>query len=208
MRPSTAVIYRQLEVADANEAAALERLCYPTIEPTGLLLEEDVATHVRTFRDGNWVATVDGQVVGISLCWRLDFNFSDPAHTLEEIDNPTFHDAGGQWLYGLDTSVHPSFRGLGIAGGIYELRREYVRANGLEGIVAGGMLPGYEGLEQQMTAQEYVDQVVSGTRYDPTLTFQLKQGFVVEGILPGYVDGTIGGGVASLIVWRREPRSA
>ncbi len=204
MTPQTAVTYRRLEITDATAAAALERICYPTVEPHSLLAEDDVATHVNTFYEGNWAALVGDRLVGISLSWRLDFDFAHPVHTLADVDDPARHDDAGRWLYGLDTSVHPDFRGRGIAGRIYQLRREYVRANLLDGIIAGGMLPGYAHLDEQLSAAQYVNEVVLGIRSDPTLTFQLRQGFVVEGILPGYVDGSIGGGVASLIVWRPD----
>ena len=40
-----------------------------------------------------------------------------------------------------------------------------------------------------MTVQEYVDQVLAGELFDPTLSFQLKEGFVVRGLLQDYLDG-------------------
>ncbi len=204
MTSDAVVTYRHLEVTDAAAAAELERVCYPTVEAESLLGEDEVATHVQTFYKGNWAALVGDQLVGISLSWRLNFDFAHPIHTLADVDDPELHDDGGLWLYGLDTSVHPDFRGRGIAGSIYQLRRDYVRDNLLDGIIAGGMLPGYANLDKQLSAAQYVNEVVLGIRSDPTLTFQLRQGFVVEGILPGYVDGSIGGGVASLIVWRPD----
>ena len=196
------VAYRNLELSDAEAAAALEQICHPSIQDSSLLLADDVAVHVDTFHDGNWVATVGGDIIGISLSWRLDFDFDEPIHRFEDVDDPRLHRADGPWLYGLDTSVHPDYRGLGVGAGFYDLRRNYVTEQQLRGIILGGMVPGYEPVQHQMSIEHYVAQVVAGERYDATLSFQLKQGFTVEGILPGYVAGNIGDGVATLLVWR------
>ena len=115
MTSETGVRFRNLELADAAAAAALEAICYPTVEPESLLSEDEVAIHVTTFSEGNWAALVGDRLVGISLSWRLDFDFAHPVHTLAEVDDPARHDNNGRWLYGLDTSVHPDFRGRGIA---------------------------------------------------------------------------------------------
>jgi len=66
------------------------------------------------------------------------------------------------------------------------------------------MIPGYQEVEDDLTAEEYIADVVAGRRHDPTLTFQLESGFAVRGLLPGYVDGTAGGGIATLLVWENE----
>jgi hypothetical protein len=72
------------------------------------------------------------------------------------------------------------------------------------GIVAGGMIPGYRAVQHELTPFEYVAQVVTGDRRDPTLSFQLASGFQVHGLLPRYVEGTAGRGIATLLVWERD----
>ena len=75
--------------------------------------------------------------------------------------------------------------------------RQYNR----RGIVAGGVLPGFVHYKHQMQVQDYVDQVLAGELFDPTLTFQLKEGFEVRGLLQDYLVDSASDNWATLIVW-------
>ncbi|MBV7334874.1 hypothetical protein KFU94_42875 [Chloroflexi bacterium TSY] len=55
-----------------------------------------------------------------------------------------------------------------------------------------------------MTIHEYVDQVVAGELYDPTLSFQLHHGFQVHGLIENYMSVAASDGWASLIIWENE----
>jgi hypothetical protein len=68
-------------------------------------------------------------------------------------------------------------------------------------MVAGGMLPGYNRHKDAMTVEEYVERVAHGELTDPTLTPQLRSGFVVRGVLHDYIDDAAITPHASLIVW-------
>ena len=67
--------------------------------------------------------------------------------------------------------------------------------------MAGGVLPGFVHYKHQLNVQEYVDQVLAGELFDPTLSFQLKEGFVVRGLLPDYIMDSASDNWATLIVW-------
>jgi GNAT superfamily N-acetyltransferase len=139
--------------------------------------------------------------VGFAVGWLMDFDLDNPEHRLEDVMEPHMHDPEGDWYYGLDISVHPDARGLGIGRMMYDSRKGLVRRLDRRGMVAGGMIPGYRAVQDQFTPAEYVAEVVAGRRRDPTLSFQLSNGFEVRGLLPGYVEGTAGRGVATLLVW-------
>ncbi|MCB0018973.1 MAG: hypothetical protein KDE09_14375 [Anaerolineales bacterium] len=70
-----------------------------------------------------------------------------------------------------------------------------------KGIVAGGFIPGFANYKADMDARSYVDKVVAGELYDPTLSMQLRQGFKVRGILSDYMRVGKSDGYATLIVW-------
>ena len=70
-----------------------------------------------------------------------------------------------------------------------------------KGIVAGGVLPGYAERIGEMSADEYVERVARGDLYDPTLTFQLKNGFEALGAIPNYLNDPSVGNWSILIVW-------
>ena len=69
------------------------------------------------------------------------------------------------------------------------------------GIVAGGLIPGYAQYKGKLNVYEYVDQVVAGHLVDPTLTFQLRNGFRVAGMIENYLEDSASDNWATLIVW-------
>lgn len=192
---------RLLRAADGRDATEIAARCYPYLDPELRFRESDVDDHVRVFPEGAFAAVVDGRLAGFAVGWLMDFDLDDPGHRLEDVMEPDQHDPSGDWYYGLDIAVDPEFRGRGIGGMLYEARKDLVRRLGKRGIVAGGMIPGYRAVQHDVTPFEYVAQVVTGERRDPTLSFQLANGFAVHGLLPRYVDGTAGRGIATLLVW-------
>jgi hypothetical protein len=69
-------------------------------------------------------------------------------------------------------------------------------------IRAGGRLRGYHRHAATMSAREYVDAVVKGTLSDPTLSFQLAQGFRVLGVVKHYLEPDPESlGYAAVIEW-------
>ena len=52
-----------------------------------------------------------------------------------------------------------------------------------------------------MSVAEYVDKVVAGALFDSTLTFQLKMGFEVRGLLENYIEDSASDNWSTLIVW-------
>lgn len=198
--------YVNLTADLAPGCAALERVAFPHANPEDLLSDDDIRAYAETFPEGFFVAREGTRVVGQGAGIFLDFDFEHPAHTIRGITGEHQcgnHDPAGGWYYGTDLAVDPSYRRRGIATRLYELRRGLVRSRGKRGIIGGAHLPGYAD-HRELTAGEYVDRVVAGDLYDPTLTFQISQGFEVRGILPDYLRDESTGGFAALIVWERR----
>jgi len=192
---------------EADMAPLLERIeltCFPMANPAELLSEADIRAYAEVFPEGYFVAMVDGRPVGMGAGIYLDFDFSSPQHTIMGITGEHQcgnHDPDGEWYYGTDMTVLPEYRGLGIGKMLYDVRKAFVMEAGKRGIIAGGALPGYYGHKQEMTIQEYVEKVVAGQMADPTLTFQMSQGFEVRGLLENYIEDESDDGWAALIVW-------
>jgi hypothetical protein len=68
-------------------------------------------------------------------------------------------------------------------------------------MVGGGMVPGYRFYRNQMSLEAYAAAVSAGTIKDPTLTPQLKNGYVVRGIIRDYLHDELLGNDATLIVY-------
>lgn len=193
-----------LRAEHAARAVAIAERCYPHLAPAHRLRVEDVIAHEEVFGDGAFAASIDGTLVGFAVGWLLDFDFDHPEHRLEDVMEPEHHDPDGDWYYGLDISVDPDARSRGIGGMLYDARKAMIRRLGKKGMIAGGMIPGYRAVMGEVGPEEYIADVVAGRRRDPTLSFQLSQGFEVRGTLPNYVRGTAGDGIATLLVWEAD----
>jgi GNAT superfamily N-acetyltransferase len=181
-----------------------QRVCYPTLAPYEWMNEEHFRSHLRLFPEGQHVALDGERVVGQSSTFRCRAEQVFAPHKFYDIMAAgyfTNHDPLGEWLYGADMSVHPDYRGRRVASRLYATRKDLIRALRLRGMVAGGMLPGYNRHRDNLSVAEYVDRVVRGELADPTLTPQLRNGFVMHSILYDYVDDAAITPHAALIVW-------
>jgi len=191
--------------AYADALAAFQRICYPTLPESDLFTADDYRSHVRIFPDGQFTALLrsedEDKIVAATTTMRANFG-ELPAHFMEFIGHNTIstHDPNGDWLYGIDMSVHPAYRRLGLSRRFYDARAALVKRLGLRGEFVAGLLPGYERVRAHMRVEDYVAHVVAGKMTDPTLTPQLKSGFRVERLLYGYVVDPRSDDVCTLLV--------
>lgn len=193
-----------LEPAYFERLEELQRICFPTLGAQELMRVEHYASQYKHFRDGQFVALDGDRVVGQGSGFFLEFDFAHPNHTFSEICDAFYfrtHNPAGPWYYGADLSVHPDYRGRGVGKMLYAARMGLVQRHNRAGIVAGGMIPGYARVRATMSQHEYVRRVVAGELTDPTLTFQLRSGFLVRGMIEGYMEDTSSDNWAVLIVW-------
>lgn len=197
----------RIDTIKLEYATALEQLqidCFPTLAAHERLRREHFLRHCELFPEGNFVAIAGDQVVGLGSGFLTDFDFDDPDHTFQEIIAGGFytnHNPDGLWYYGGDISVHPGFRRRGIGSKLYARRKAVVKRLNRRGIVGGGLLPGFAAYKQSMSPKEYVAQVIKGELYDSTLSFQLRQGFMVRGLLQNYIEDSASDNWSVLIVW-------
>ena len=199
-----------LDPAMAAELEHIELTCFPMANPDDLLSEADIRAYAEVFPEGYFVAMVDGRPVGMGAGIYLDFDFSNPQHTIVSITGEHQcgnHDPQGDWYYGTDITVLPEFRGRGIGRMLYEKRKALVIRDRKRGIIAGGALPGYFEYKRTLPVEEYVAKVVAGELRDPTLSFQLGNGFQVRGLLENYLEDESDDGWAALIVWENPERN-
>ncbi|MCB9436653.1 MAG: GNAT family N-acetyltransferase [Anaerolineales bacterium] len=197
----------QIVNVEPKYCAALEQLqrdCFPHLGEQELMTAEHFMSHCRIYPEGEFVALDGERVVGLGSGFLVDFDFEHPNHTfLEMIDNGyyTTHNPAGQWYYGADISVHPDYRGQGIGRMLYDVRKDLIKRINRRGFVGGGLLPGFAQHKHAMRVQDYVERVVAGELFDKTLSFQLKNGFTVRGLIPNYIDDEASDNWATLLVW-------
>jgi predicted amidohydrolase/GNAT superfamily N-acetyltransferase len=160
---------------------------------------------LELFPDGQLCVKVNGKVVASALSVIVDYEKFGDDHTFADITGGysfSTHNPRGDVLYGIEVFVHPDFRGLRLGRRLYDARKELCENLNLRAVMAGGRIPNYEKYAERMTPREYIDQVHLKNIYDPTLTFQLSNGFHVKRLLRNYLrDDKQSHGYATLLEW-------
>ncbi len=190
------IVVERTRPEHAERLAELQTIVFPTLAPEQRFAAKHYLKHIELFPEGQFCAidTATDRVVGMTSTIRMDFDFAHPDHTFADVIQGgwlTSHQPHGRWLYGADVGVHPDYRRRGIARRLYRARQDTVRALGLAGQVTVGMPSGYGAVKDRMTARQYYDELVAGTRTDPTISAQLRIGFQIRALVPNYIDDPI-----------------
>jgi ribosomal protein S18 acetylase RimI-like enzyme len=200
-RPKVTV--RTTRPGDFDAITTLSRRVYPLAEPWA---ERQLRSHLAVFPEGQFVATAGDQIVGMaaSLIVRWDdYDLHDNWRDWTGLGMFTNHDPdNGHTLYGAEVMVDPDRQGQGIGKALYAARRDLAITHDLWRIRAGARLRGYAAHAARLTPRQYVEEVVAGRLADPTLSFQLAQGFRVIGVVGGYLANDPESlGYAAVIEW-------
>lgn len=171
------------------------------------LTAEHFLSHLHYFPEAQFIAidTDTDEVVGLTSGMRIHFDESQPyTHTwLETTANGTLstHQPDGEWMYGVESAVHPDYQGMGIGGMLMAARFAVAQRLNLRGLVAGSVIMGYHKYADRMTPGDYVAAVVAGEIFDNNLSKQIKKGFRPHNIIPNYVCDTSSLGYGVNIIW-------
>jgi GNAT superfamily N-acetyltransferase len=182
-------LLRQMKSDDFDGVARLSRTIYPdAVAWDG----NQLSSHLELFPEGQFIVedTSSGLVVGYAASLIVAWSDYDmTANWRDFTDNGLFtnHDPEGRTLYAADVMVDPTVQGKGIGKLIYEGREALMRDRGLLRIRAGARLQGFHRFHPDMSVEDYVRRVVDGRLSDATLSFQLKRGFKVLGVVRAYM---------------------
>jgi len=193
---------------DPEDFAQMIELCkrvYPESPPW---TRQQLKSHVDLFAEGQLLAEDrrDGRVVGMAssliVHWD-DYDFHAGWREWTAGGFFTNHDpVDGRTLYGAEVMVSPDVQRRGVGKLLYKARRDLVRHLGLRRIRAGARLRGYHRHAARMSPEEYVERVVRGELKDPTLSFQMREGFDVLAVVQGYLRNDPESlGYAAVIEW-------
>ncbi|MCA9910777.1 MAG: GNAT family N-acetyltransferase [Anaerolineae bacterium] len=104
-------------------------------------------------------------------------------------------------MYGVESCVHPEYRGRGVGSLLMDARFDVLRRLNLRGLIAGSIPMDYHTVAASMTIEDYVREVVEGLRFDTNLSKQLHKGFQVHNLIPGYIHDARSRNWAVAIVW-------
>ncbi|HEX5132572.1 MAG TPA: GNAT family N-acetyltransferase [Candidatus Krumholzibacteria bacterium] len=181
---------RNMLPEDFDGVMRLSHTIYPDAQPWN---EKQLTSQLQIFPEGQFVVEDDATGTVVAYAATLIVYWDDyavDANWRDFTDNGYFtnHDPeSGRTLYAADVMVDPDHQGRGIGKLIYQAREKLLYDRALLRIRAGARLQGFHRYHDTMTVEQYVQKIVDGDLSDPTLTFQLKRGFKVLGVVHGYM---------------------
>ncbi len=208
-RPRRKVILRNATESDSVGIRGLAQLVYPNIEPWN---DDQLGQHLQRFPQGQLVAVEEESGLIVGYCSGLIIDW-DRYHSGQDwgalTANGTYsnHDpVNGKSLFAADVMVRPGMQGRGVGKRLYRQGRFSLAIQlGLKRVLAGSRLRGYHRYADSLSPEDYVIEVVHRRLKDPTLTFQLQQGFRVLAVAENYFHGDPESrGYAAVIEWLNE----
>ncbi len=168
-------------------------------------------SHINHYPKGQLVAEYDGNIVGYCATFKIDGEAALEPHTWDSITGQGYaslHEEDGDYLYAMEVCVDPAYQGLRIGNRLYKARQKICKEENLKGIICGGRIPGFaKRVKKFQTAQAYIDAVTKKEIKDPTLSFQLRNGFTCIGVLKNYLPYDKESlGYASHLIWHNHDR--
>ncbi|MEK3825811.1 GNAT family N-acetyltransferase [Paenibacillus sp. FSL K6-1558] len=202
---ATAVI-RNYVAHDFEELIRIQAESFPPPYPEELLWnQEQLSSHIQHYPEGAICIEVDGELAGSMTSLRMQWDAADPSsHTWAEVTDDGYirnHRPDGNTLYIVDLCVRPKYRKWGLAQLMMQAMYHLVIAQGMDRLLGAGRMPGYHQVAEQMSAQQYLDQVAAGERHDPVISFLLQCGRMPVGVATDYLDDEESCHYAALMEW-------
>ena len=200
---SKKIAVRKTEYADAPRIDEIVAKCYPGIPPYPV---DALKAHINHFPEGQMVVEFEGVIVGFCTTFIISEADAMEPHTWKEITGSGFasrHDPEGDFLYGMEVCVDPEFRGQKIGERLYNERRKLSQKLKLKGIFFGARISGFVKKKKiYPTPELYLRAVKARIIKDPTISFQMKNGFEPTHILENYLPSDVESqGYAVLMRW-------
>lgn len=186
----------------------MQEICKLVYPFSGPWTTAQLSSHQKIFPNGQLLAVdpsnqnVVGMALSLIVRWD-DYSIRDTWKDFTDSGFFTNHDpVHGRTLYGAEVMVDPNYRGQGIGHVLYEARRKLTMDLGLLRIRAGARMRGYGTYANEYTPEEYLLAVLRKQIFDPTISFQVKEGFKVLAVVSDYLGKDPESlGYAALIEW-------
>jgi len=197
------IVVRQARMSDVVDIAALSRRVYA---PEPGYSQRAIRSQIINFPEGQFVAEYEGEMVGHCATFIIAGEVALNPHSWAEITGDGLasrHDPEGDYLYGMEVSVDPSYRRLRIGRRLYAMREKLCQELRLKGVVFGGRMPGYARRQRTYpNPDDYVQAVADRKIRDTAIRFHLSNDFEPIGVLKNYdPDDKESLGYATHMVW-------
>lgn len=178
---------RKLKKSDYERVTQIQLDCFPNMKPWSISQFESL---LSVFPEGQLGIEYEGKLVASSCSHIIHFeDYSETSswNELTESGMITNHDPKGDTLYGIEIMVDPGYRSMKLSRRLYAARQKLVKDRNLKRITIGGRIPNYHKYAEKLSAAQYVEKVIDKKIYDPVLTAQLANGFMLKRLLPDYL---------------------
>jgi predicted amidohydrolase/ribosomal protein S18 acetylase RimI-like enzyme len=183
------IFLRKTNPKDFESIIEIVKKTYPDMSAYS---KRALAAHLTHFPEGQFVVEYDDKVVGFCITFIISEELAMQPHTWSEITGSSFasrHDPLGDILYGMEICVDPAFRGAKIGQRLYNERKKLCKDLGLKGIIFGARIPGFKEVQKTYsTPEKYLEAIKSKKVKDPTISFQIRNGFEPLQILENYLN--------------------
>lgn len=148
---------------------------------------------------------MNGEVAGSMTGLLVQFDPDHPEHTWEEMTDNGYirnHDPIGKTLYVVDIGVRPAYRKLGLGKWLMFSMYDVVVHKGLDRLLGGGRMPGYQQHSDKWSPEQYIEKVVEGDVKDPVISFLLRCGRNPVRVVPNYLEDTESCNYGTLMEWK------
>lgn len=180
------LVLRQMRVEDYDSLIEMQKLCFPGMTTWA---RDQIETQLEIFPDGQFCIDLEGKLVASCSTLIVRYEEYDDWHNWTVISDNGYirnHDPSGDVVYGIEIMVHPEYRGMRLARRLYDARKQVAMRYNARSIIICGRIPGYAAHSDKLSAREYVDQVTEKQLFDPVLTTQVANGFVLKGLIADY----------------------
>lgn len=200
------IVVRNYTKADFADLIQIQSECFPPPFPSELWWnEEQLTNHVTLFPEGALCVEVNGELAGSLTGCCVNFDPEHADHTWEEMTDHGYirnHNSNGNTLYIVDISVRPKYRKLGLGKLMMQSMYHVVIQLGLDRLLGGGRMPGYHLKAAEMTAEQYIENVIKGEINDPVISFLLRCGRTPLAVVENYLEDEESRNYGVLMEWK------
>ncbi|MBD8068500.1 GNAT family N-acetyltransferase [Bacillus sp. PS06] len=203
--PKKAII-RNYTVDDFDELIRVQQESFPPPFPSELWWnKQQLQNHVTLFPEGALCVEIEGVICGSMTGLRVDFDPEHPNHTWEQITDNGYisnHVDTGNTLYIVDICVSPKYRTYGLGKWLMQSMYEVVVHLGIDRLLGGGRISGYHRYADSLSADHYIEKVLSGELKDPVITFLLRCGRSPVHLIDNYLEDDESHNYGLLMEWK------
>ncbi|MCD6065703.1 MAG: family N-acetyltransferase [Bacteroidetes bacterium] len=203
---------RKLRLHDYETITQLQLDCFPGMKPWN---KEQFTNLITIFPQGQIGIELNGEIIASSCSHIINFDEYSEDHSWNALTANgmiTNHTEKGDTLYGIEIMVNPGYRGMKLSRRLYEARQKLTKELNLKRIAIGGRIPNYHKYAAKMSAEQYIEKVRDKKIYDPVLTAQMANDFVLIRLLPNYLPNDKESlGYATFLEWTNymyKPRTS